>query len=54
MSKNELLNLIEKKRKEMVLIASKYGLTSSMTLQHSQELDYLLNQYDRSYLSKSV
>ncbi|WP_075050794.1 aspartyl-phosphate phosphatase Spo0E family protein [Bacillus testis] len=54
MSKNELLQLIETKRKELVNIASKYGLTASATLQHSQELDCLLNQYEQFFLSKSI
>ncbi|MEH6945387.1 aspartyl-phosphate phosphatase Spo0E family protein [Bacillus sp. JJ722] len=49
MSNQELLQQIEIKRKELVKIASEYGLNSSTTLQYSQELDYLLNQYNNSF-----
>ncbi|MFJ7829804.1 Spo0E family sporulation regulatory protein-aspartic acid phosphatase [Peribacillus sp. NPDC097284] len=34
---------IEEKRKEMIMLAKNYGLTSRMTIQASQELDSLLN-----------
>ena len=43
----ELLQLIENKRKELVIIVSQYGLHSSRTIQYSQELDSLLNVYNK-------
>ncbi|MGM9924359.1 MAG: Spo0E family sporulation regulatory protein-aspartic acid phosphatase [Bacillus sp. (in: firmicutes)] len=49
MSNQELLQLIEKKRKELLRVVSESGLNSSTTIQHSQELDYLLNQYNNSF-----
>lgn len=45
--KKELLQLIECKRKELILIVSQYGLNSSRTIQYSQELDSLLNVYNK-------
>ncbi|MGN1400634.1 MAG: Spo0E family sporulation regulatory protein-aspartic acid phosphatase [Bacillus sp. (in: firmicutes)] len=48
MSKNELLALIELKRKELGIVAIKYGLHSNTTIRYSQELDHLLNLYDRN------
>ncbi|PLT28153.1 aspartyl-phosphate phosphatase Spo0E family protein [Peribacillus deserti] len=47
MTKEDLLSLIENKRSELILIGSKYGLSSPLALERSQELDMLLNQYDR-------
>ncbi|PLR94827.1 aspartyl-phosphate phosphatase Spo0E family protein [Bacillus sp. T33-2] len=47
MSKQELMILIEKKRAELIHIASLYGFSSSTVIQYSQELDHLLNEYDR-------
>ncbi|WP_081591219.1 MULTISPECIES: aspartyl-phosphate phosphatase Spo0E family protein [Bacillus] len=49
MSKNELLQLIERKRKELGKIVSQHGLNSATTLQYSQELDCLLNKYNNIY-----
>lgn len=46
--KNELLQLIENKRKELNEIVMAYGLNSDTTLQYSQELDYLLNKYNKN------
>ncbi|RFU68441.1 aspartyl-phosphate phosphatase Spo0E family protein [Bacillus sp. V59.32b] len=46
-TKGEFLAQIEKKRLELVQIVSKHGLSSSVTLKTSQELDQLLNQYDQ-------
>jgi len=48
-SKKELLADIEKKREELIAIATKTGFTSSLSLQYSMELDTLLNQYERLY-----
>ncbi|WP_210367409.1 aspartyl-phosphate phosphatase Spo0E family protein [Bacillus sp. REN3] len=53
MSKQELIALIEKKREELIMIASKNGLNSSIAIHHSQELDELLNEYNRSYIKKA-
>lgn len=47
MSKNELALLIEKKRAELIQIAKKNGLCSPAAITRSQELDLLLNEYDR-------
>ncbi|KPB06302.1 aspartyl-phosphate phosphatase Spo0E family protein [Bacillus sp. CHD6a] len=45
-TKHELIELIEKKRSELIDIVAKYGMSSSKTLKLSQELDTLLNKYD--------
>ncbi len=47
MGKKELLQLIENKRKELNEVVITYGLNSDTTLEYSQELDYLLNMYDK-------
>lgn len=47
MYKKELLQLIESKRKELIIIVSQYGLNSSRTIKYSQELDSLLNVYNK-------
>lgn len=39
---------IEKKRKEMILKAEKYGLSSKSVVQVSQELDQLIYQYQKN------
>ncbi|MDE3838626.1 Spo0A-P phosphatase [Bacillus methanolicus] len=52
MTRQEFLLLIEKKRAELINVASKYGLNSSVAIKHSQELDHLLNEYNRSFLEK--
>ncbi|NHM29909.1 Spo0E family sporulation regulatory protein-aspartic acid phosphatase [Neobacillus terrae] len=52
MLKQELLELIEKKRSELILIATKNGLSSSIAIKYSQELDHLLNEYDKRFLKK--
>lgn len=49
-------HLIEEKRKEMIQLAEDYGYTSNLTVQASQELDYLLNTFspsDQPYLVSS-
>ncbi|CAM3710247.1 aspartyl-phosphate phosphatase Spo0E family protein [Mesobacillus zeae] len=53
MSKQELVTLIEKKRAELIRVASMYGFTSTQAIHYSQELDSLLNEYNRSYLQQS-
>lgn len=45
MDNQELLDKIEMKRAELVAIVSKNGLSSQTTIQYSQELDDLLNNY---------
>jgi hypothetical protein len=50
--KHELLALIEQKRAELIQIAIKYGLSSSVSIRYSQELDHLLNEYNRFYITK--
>jgi hypothetical protein len=51
--KQELINLIEKKRAELIQVATTNGLTSSAAIRYSQELDNLLNEYNRVYIQKS-
>jgi hypothetical protein len=41
---------IERKREEMYTVIERYGLSSQMALQKSQELDSLLNQYQNIIL----
>jgi hypothetical protein len=50
--KNELLALIEKKRAELIQVAITNGLSSSVSIRFSQELDHLLNEYNRNYITK--
>jgi hypothetical protein len=52
LSKEQLITLIEKKREELIQIASKNGLSSSIAIHYSQELDELLNEYNRVYIKK--
>ncbi|MCG1020754.1 aspartyl-phosphate phosphatase Spo0E family protein [Sutcliffiella horikoshii] len=51
-TKQELLNLIEKKRMELIDIVAKNGMSSSKTLKLSQELDTLLNKYNHIIVPK--
>lgn len=53
MSEQELLNIIEKKRLELIQLAAKKGLTSLDILKMSQELDILINEYNKFYIDKS-
>jgi hypothetical protein len=50
--KQELIALIEKKRAELIQIAVTNGLSSSIAVRYSQELDYLINEYNRMYIKK--
>ena len=52
MLKQELLSLIEKKRAELIEVVSISGLNSLDAIQHSQELDDLLNEYNRAFIKK--
>lgn len=45
MSKQEMLQMIEKKRAELIDIVLKNGLNSNISIKYSQELDVLLTQY---------
>ncbi|SEM50136.1 stage 0 sporulation regulatory protein [Mesobacillus persicus] len=53
MSKNELVRLIEKKRSELIEVATTNGLTSSVAIRYSQELDHLINTYQQQYTQPS-
>lgn len=44
---------IERKREEMNNVIDRYGLSSLMALQKSQELDSLLNQYQKKKVEES-
>ncbi|WP_066320982.1 aspartyl-phosphate phosphatase Spo0E family protein [Bacillus sp. FJAT-29814] len=50
MIKQDLVTLIEKKRAELIKAASANGLTSTVVIRYSQELDHLLNEYNRIFL----
>jgi uncharacterized protein YoaH (UPF0181 family) len=52
MCKQELLTLIEQKRTELIQVAMKSGLSSAAAIRYSQELDALLNEYNRSFIKK--
>ncbi|MGV3465676.1 MAG: Spo0E family sporulation regulatory protein-aspartic acid phosphatase [Heyndrickxia sp.] len=52
MSKDQLSNLIEKKRAELIEMVMMEGLHSPNTILYSQELDRLLNQYNEIYVVK--
>ncbi len=56
MDRELLENQIELKRAELINIALKYGLTSKNTIEYSQELDNLLNEYSPLpfYVQKKV
>ncbi|OIJ19226.1 hypothetical protein BKP45_13790 [Anaerobacillus alkalidiazotrophicus] len=50
-----LIEKIEEKRREMLQISLNYGISSKQTIKCSQELDDLLNLYDKlkNYTSKT-
>lgn len=50
--KQELLLLIEKKRAELINVVSVTGLNSQAAVHRSQELDELLNNYNKIYIKK--
>jgi len=52
-SKQEILRLIEKKRIELMEMVAKSGLNAAVTIQLSQELDSLLNQYNEYMYKKT-
>ena len=47
LKRKEFLELIEFTRIELNQIVAKYGLNSKVTLEYSQKLDVLLNQYNQ-------
>lgn len=49
MNKLEMEELIKQKREQMIQIAQEYGFTNEKTLKSSQELDNLLNKYQRFF-----
>lgn len=51
MIKNDLITLIEKKRAELIKVANSNGLTSTVAIRYSQELDHLINEYYRKHLN---
>lgn len=48
-----LINQIEEKKKEMLDLADKHGLSSNETIRCSQDLDKLLNKYNELKLRPS-
>ncbi|PAQ14992.1 aspartyl-phosphate phosphatase Spo0E family protein [Bacillus sp. FJAT-42315] len=54
MSKEKLLDTIEKKRLELFEVVTMKGLNSPLAIKYSQELDALLNDYDRHYIQPLV
>ncbi|MDP4087171.1 MAG: aspartyl-phosphate phosphatase Spo0E family protein [Bacillota bacterium] len=52
MLKQDLLDLIENKRAELIQAAITNGLSSSVAIRYSQELDKLLNEYNRNFIKK--
>ncbi|WP_114744788.1 aspartyl-phosphate phosphatase Spo0E family protein [Falsibacillus pallidus] len=53
MSKQQLLDKIEQKRADLIQIACEQGLNSTLAIEYSQELDRLLNDYNRLFLSST-
>ncbi|AIE59447.1 aspartyl-phosphate phosphatase Spo0E family protein [Bacillus methanolicus] len=47
-----MMNEIQHKRKKMIDCAQKHGLTNERTIRCSQELDMLLNEYQRTFQSR--
>ncbi|WP_100331016.1 aspartyl-phosphate phosphatase Spo0E family protein [Bacillus xiapuensis] len=50
MGKNKMLHDIEKKRTELFKVVAINGLNSQLAVRYSQELDTLLNEYNRKYI----
>jgi hypothetical protein len=46
LEKKRLLDIIEKKRNELIHVGSQNGLHSKQAIEVSQQLDDLLNEYD--------
>lgn len=43
----ELISLIEKKRAALLKVVAEHGMNSHIAIQHSQQLDKLINKYNR-------
>ncbi|WP_282059953.1 aspartyl-phosphate phosphatase Spo0E family protein [Bacillus pumilus] len=54
MVKTSLLTQIEEKREELMKVVMHNGMTSTVTIEHSQQLDHLLLQYQRYLHSNSA
>jgi stage 0 sporulation regulatory protein len=52
--KQRMMKEIQHKRKKMIDCAQKHGLTSERTIRYSQELDMLLNEYQRTFQSSTL
>ncbi|MFO1443697.1 aspartyl-phosphate phosphatase Spo0E family protein [Bacillus sp. Bva_UNVM-123] len=52
MCKQELISLIEQKRFELIQVAKKNGFNSAAAIKYSQDLDKLLNEYNRVFIKK--
>jgi hypothetical protein len=52
--KENLLDKIEQKRAELYKAATVNGFCSSIAIKYSQELDLLLNEYERKYINKPI
>lgn len=52
MLKDELISIIEKKRAELIQVVSVTGLNSNDAIRHSQELDELINKYQKMFIKK--
>lgn len=50
MIKQDLIALIEKKRAELIQVATTNGLSSSVAIRYSHELDHLINEYNRKHI----
>jgi len=51
-SESALLSSISKKRKEMIEVASVWGITDGKTVKHSMELDVLINLYQQFMMKR--
>ncbi len=51
-NKELLIKQIERKRIELIEAVSDQGINSPIAIKHSQELDYLLNLYNRELIFK--
>lgn len=52
-NRSEMLGEIKVKRELMINSANKNGFTSEETIKYSQELDELINQYQRTFAHSS-
>lgn len=54
MLKQELIEKIEKKRAQLIKVVSEKGMSASVAIEYSQELDRLLNEYNYWFLCKET